>query len=313
MGGVLAGVLVMGHGSDPSNASPRGGDASSTSTSADTAPTTSAPSTSTSISTPATTTPTVATTTTVTAASSTAPVASTATTVPVAPATSAASLSAVAGKTILIDPGHNGQNYAHASVINRLVNIGTQMRACDTTGTATNDGYSETAYNLDVALKLRTILEGAGAHVVMTRTDNNGVGPCIDQRAKIGNDAHAAVGISIHADGGPPTGRGFHVIFPKSVVGLTAPIYANSKRLALDVRAAYAAGSGMPITTYLAGGGLSERSDLGGLNLSTIPKVFIETGNMRNATDAALLKSDAFRQRAAMAIANGLASYLAGR
>jgi N-acetylmuramoyl-L-alanine amidase len=248
-----------------------------------------------------------------TVASTSPQAASNATTLPAVPAASAASLSAVAGKTILVDPGHNGQNYAHASVINRLVNIGTQWRACDTTGTATNDGYSEASYTLDVSLKLRAILESAGAHVVMTRTDNNGVGPCIDQRAKIGNDAHAAVGISIHADGGPATGRGFHVIFPKSILGLTEPIAASSKRLALDVRAAYAAGSGMPITTYLAGGGLSERSDLGGLNLSTIPKVFIETGNMRNATDAALLKSDAFRQRAAMAIANGLAAYLAGR
>ena len=102
------------------------------------------------------------------------------------------------------------------------------------------------------------------------------------------------------------------MIFPKSIAGLTEPIYANSKRLALDVRAAFAAGSGMPISSYVAGG-LSERSDLGGLNLSTIPKMFIETGNMRNATDAALLKSDAFRQRAAMAIANGLAAYLAGQ
>ena len=96
----------------------------------------------------------------------------------------------------------------HPEVINRLVNIVTQTRACDTTGTATNDGYTETAYNLDVSLKLRTILEGAGAHVVMTRTDNNGVGPCIDQRAKIGNDAHAAAGISIHADGGPRPAAG---------------------------------------------------------------------------------------------------------
>jgi len=35
----------------------------------------------------------------------------------------------------------------------------------------------------------------------------------------------------------------------------------------------------------LAGGkdGIDVRNDLGGLNWSTIPKVFIETGNMRNA------------------------------
>ena len=102
------------------------------------------------------------------------------------------------------------------------------------------------------------------------------------------------------------------MIFPKSIPGLTEPIAADSKRLALDVRAAFAAATGMPIANYIANG-LSERSDLGGLNLSTIPKVFIETGNMRNATDAELLKTDAFRRKAAAAIANGLAAFLAGR
>ena len=54
-----------------------------------------------------------------------------------------------------------------------------------------------------------------------------------------------------------------------------------------------------------------ERSDLGGLNLSNVPKVLVETGNMRNATDAALLESADFRQHAARALAVGLAHYLA--
>jgi N-acetylmuramoyl-L-alanine amidase len=61
----------------------------------------------------------------------------------------------------------------------------------------------------------------------MTRTDNNGVGPCIDERAAIGNRAHAAVGVSIHADGGPVTGRGFHVIYPPSIPNITDGIAAS--------------------------------------------------------------------------------------
>ena len=47
----------------------------------------------------------------------------------------------------------------------------------------------------------------------------------------------------------------------------------------------------MPRSTYIGKDGIAVRNDLGGLNWSTVPKVFIETGNMRNATDAALLKS----------------------
>lgn len=214
----------------------------------------------------------------------------------------------------MIDPGHNGQNYRHTTEINQPVNIGTKTLTCDTTGTQTKDGYTESAYNLDVALRLAAILRAAGATVVMTRTDNNGWGPCINERAAIGNRAKADVGISIHADGGPVGGRGFHVIYPPSIAGLTDDIAVNSKRLALDVRSTYHDATGLPYATYVgAGDGLSERSDLGGLNLSDVPKIFIETGNMQNPTDTSFLERDSFRQQAAQGIADGLARYLRGQ
>jgi N-acetylmuramoyl-L-alanine amidase len=164
-----------------------------------------------------------------------------------------------------------------------------------------------------VAVRMRALLEAAGAQVVMTRPDNSGVGPCITERAAIGNRAHAAVGISIHADGGPAGGRGFHVIEPALVPGHTEPILEPSRRLGTDVRAAYEAGTGMPRSTYIGTDGIDVRNDLGGLNWSTIPKVFIETGNMRNATDAALLESPDFRQKVAVALCQGIADFLAGR
>jgi N-acetylmuramoyl-L-alanine amidase len=40
--------------------------------------------------------------------------------------------------------------------------------------------------------------------------------------------------------------------------------------------------------------------------------VLIETGNMRNATDAALLVTPAFQQSAAAAMAQAITTYLAG-
>ena len=55
---------------------------------------------------------------------------------------------------------------------------------------------------------------------------------------------------------------------------------------------------------------MAARDDLGGLNLSTVPKVLIECGNMRNATDAALLVSPAWQQQAARAIAAGITTFL---
>jgi N-acetylmuramoyl-L-alanine amidase len=213
----------------------------------------------------------------------------------------------LAGKVVVIDPGHNGANGTHTTEINRPVNAGGFMKACDTTGTATNAGYTEAAYNFDVSQRVAAILRQAGATVTLTRNSNDGWGPCIDQRAAVGNQAHADAAISIHADGGPSTGRGFHVIQPA-----TGSIVAASHILALAVRAHYLAGTGMPYADYVAQNGLDTRSDLGGLNLSTVPKVFIETGNMRNATDAAMLTSASYRQTAAQALAAGLIAYLTG-
>ncbi len=199
----------------------------------------------------------------------------------------------------------------HASEISRPVFIGTQSRACDTTGTQTDDGYTESAYNFDVAIRLRDILQAAGAQVVMSRSSNDGWGPCIDERAGFANRAHAAVAISIHADGGPAGGRGFHVNLPARVAGYTDDIYDRSHSLGVDIRDTFMA-TGMPTSTYFGAQGLVERSDLGGLNLSDVPKVMVETGNMRNATDTALLESPDFRTRAAQALAAGVARYLAG-
>jgi N-acetylmuramoyl-L-alanine amidase len=214
---------------------------------------------------------------------------------------------------VVIDPGHNGGNASHSAEINRLVDVITQKKACDTTGTATNAGYAEHAYTLDVSQRLAKLLEAAGVRVVLTRSTDTGVGPCITERAAIGNNAKADAAVSIHADGGPPGGRGFHVIEPALVRGHTEPILAPSHQLALDLRAAYLSGTGIPYATYIGKQGLDVRNDLGGLNLSTVPKVFIETGNMRNATDAPLLSSPEFRQRAAQALFNGLKQYLSGR
>jgi N-acetylmuramoyl-L-alanine amidase len=183
-------------------------------------------------------------------------------------------------------------------------------KACDTTGTATASGYSESRYNLAVARGAARILRRHGAEVVLTRPDDAGVGPCITRRARIGNRAQADVAVSIHADGGPSGGRGFHVIRPTRIDGLTDDIYVASRRLGRVMRAAYEERTGLPRATYLGGDGLVARGDLGGLRLSDVPKVFVETANMRNASDARRLESGRFRKRIARGIAEGVRRYL---
>jgi N-acetylmuramoyl-L-alanine amidase len=218
-------------------------------------------------------------------------------------------LRALRGKVILIDPGHNGGNGAHPEQINKQVFVGNGYKACNTTGTETNSGYAEHAFTWDVAGRLATVLRAAGARVVLTRSGDTGVGPCITERAAAGNRAHADLALSIHADGGPATGVGFHVIEP-GPAGPNTAIVAPSKRLGTAIRDAFRAGTGAPYANYIARNGISVRTDLGGLNLSTVPVVFLECGNMRNSRDAARLSSSTWRQRAAQALATGMAAYL---
>jgi N-acetylmuramoyl-L-alanine amidase len=210
------------------------------------------------------------------------------------------------GKTVVIDPGHNGDNYLHPGIINGLVPAGRgQSKACDTTGTSTNAGYSEASFNFDVALRLQRLLLAQGAHVVLTRHTNTGVGPCVNVRAAIGNRAHADAVISIHADGAPAGDRGFSVLYAPDV-GDTAPIYAASLRLARALDHALGASGVLPTSNYVGPGGYSIRTDLAGLNLSTRPKIFLELGNMRNSADAGIQTSARGRERLAQALAAGL-------
>jgi N-acetylmuramoyl-L-alanine amidase len=209
------------------------------------------------------------------------------------------------GKVIVVDPGHNGRNWKYPRRVNRKVWAGNMRKACDTTGTATNGGYSEAAFTWDVARRLARQLRKRGATVRLTRRNNRGVGPCITRRAAIGNRAKADAAISIHADGGPPTGRGFHVIRPRRIAGLTDDIAGPSRRLAMRVRASLDA-IGIARANYIGHRGVDVRGDLGGLNLSNVPKVFVELGNMRNARDARRLRRARHRQKIAVALANAI-------
>ncbi|WP_415936295.1 N-acetylmuramoyl-L-alanine amidase [Streptomyces sp. 039-1] len=220
------------------------------------------------------------------------------------------------GKVVVIDPGHNPGNFQHTSEINRKVDIGTNRKECDTTGTSTNAGYAEAIFTLDVANRMRTILEHEGATVKLTHDGDRSWGPCVDERARIGNKAHADAVVSVHADGSASGNRGFHVILPGSVHAGgadTRPIVASSRELGERIAGRFVRETGSAPSNYIGDGtGLDVRTDLGGLNLSTVPKVFIECGNMRDSKDAALLTSGAWRQKAARGISEGIVSFLHG-
>lgn len=209
----------------------------------------------------------------------------------------------------MIDPGHNG---VWTKRERRLVPSGNgRTKQCNSSGTATNAGYAEHAYNWSQANALAKVLRARGATVRLTRPNDHGEGPCVNLRSSLANELKADALISIHADGSLSKGaRGFHVIVSTTMAGGTA-VEKSSAALAKSLRRALQTGTAMPRSTYIGGGtALSFRNDLGTLNLSRRTAVMLEMGNMRNATDAALLGSAAFRTKAAEALADGLAAYL---
>jgi len=218
----------------------------------------------------------------------------------------------LAGKVVVIDPGHNGGNAADPAAVNALVPMGFgQYKACDTTGTEGNDGYSEHAFAFDVSERLEALLSARGVKVIMTRTNDTGVGPCVNVRAAIGNNAHANAAVSVHGDGYDGNGHGFQIIQASSSAGGAGNDTA-SNQLGQDLHASMLSESGFTPATYIGSDGYEARTDLAGLNLSTVPKILVECGNMRDSGDLSRMESSTGRQRIAQALADGIIAFLAG-
>lgn len=215
------------------------------------------------------------------------------------------------GKTIVVDPGHNGK-YSKAYNTKKVPAGNGKKKACNSSGTA-GKGLSEHAYNWAQAKLLKKELQRLGATVLLTRKSDSGLGPCVNLRAKVANDAKADLLISIHADGSyAAKARGFHIIISTTMAGGTK-LEKASKQFAVNARAALQAATKMPRSTYIGGGtALSRRSDIATLNLlKQTPGIMIEIGNMRHKKDLKLMKSSTFRKQVAKALAEAAVETLA--
>ena len=219
----------------------------------------------------------------------------------------------LAGRVIVLDPGHQLGNHNFPRQIRRLVPAGGFRKPCNTTGTSTNRGYAEATFTWQVAGLVRQRLQQLGAKVVLTRQVNSQRrwGPCVDVRGRAGNKIGADLKLSIHADGTFARGaRGFHVIAPARRRPWTHDIFRSSRLLALAVSAGLQAGGFTP-ANYVAGGdGLDVRGDLATLNLSDVPTAMVELGNMRNAREARRMTSPRGRAAYAAGLVAGVRGFL---
>jgi N-acetylmuramoyl-L-alanine amidase len=210
------------------------------------------------------------------------------------------------GRTVFLDPGH-GAN-AGSDLSRQVPNGRGGTKDCGTTGTATDDGFPEHTLNWEVVEAIRDSLNQLGIRTVLSRSDDSSAAPCVDQRAEAANAVTPDAVVSIHADGGPPSGHGFHVNYSSPPLNDTQA--GSAVTLAATMRDALVA-SGLTPSTYIGADGLYGRADLAGLNLARYPAVLVELGNMRNDADAAVMESPDGPRDFAAAVARGITAFLA--
>jgi N-acetylmuramoyl-L-alanine amidase len=210
----------------------------------------------------------------------------------------------IAGMIVFLDPGHQGP----MDGLTRQVPTGRGgTKDCQTSGTSTDSGYFEHTFNWDTVLRIRQALTQLGVRTAMSRGNDTGPGPCVDERANMANALAPNAVVSIHADGGPATGRGFHVNY--SAPPLSQVQAGPSVKFAQTMRDTLVA-SGIPAANYIGSNGLYGRADLTGLNLAQYPSILVECGNMKNPADSALMESPEGRQKYADAVVRGIAAFL---
>ena len=204
---------------------------------------------------------------------------------------------------VVIDPGHD----ARANLATEPIGPGSSTRKIKdgggTHGVVT--GVREPDLTLDVSLRLRRLLRAAGVRVVMTRTRTSGASMGNIVRARIANDAGAALFLRVHADGASSaSARGTHTLTPALRRGWTDDVYASSRRAAALVQTELVRTLGFPNR------GIQERSDFTGFNWADVPVILVEMGFMTNPTEDRALALPTVRQRAALGLCRGTLRFL---
>jgi N-acetylmuramoyl-L-alanine amidase len=199
-------------------------------------------------------------------------------------------------RRVVIDPGHGGTE----------------------TGTRNETlGVFEKELNLDVAIRVRYLLEDEGVNVVMTRYDDRVVS--LEDRLKIANRAKPALFASIHFNAAPNLkAEGIETYV------LTPPIAVSSNDSLSSLRQGRLAGNGFDYANFEIGFLVQRKliSDLQrvdrGLKRARFkvltelgcPGILIECGFLSNDKEALLVNTPVFRQRLAKSLSEAILELL---
>jgi N-acetylmuramoyl-L-alanine amidase len=205
------------------------------------------------------------------------------------------------GVRIGIDPGHQLRpNYDPEP--NAPDSEETKAKCSSgTRGIAT--GVYEYEVNLSVSLKLKALLEEAGAEVFLTRTTNN-VNLSNRERAEFFNSMEVDLAIRIHCNGTDDTKiRGAFMLLPSRE---RTSFYNENVRAATAIIEQYCQETGL---SPRKNNGITYSSSQTGFNWCTRPIVCIEMGHLSNETEDLLLTNDSFQDKMAVGIYRGILAY----
>ncbi|MEA4891734.1 MAG: N-acetylmuramoyl-L-alanine amidase CwlD [Peptococcaceae bacterium] len=196
---------------------------------------------------------------------------------------------AIAGRTIILDPGHGGEDPGKVGV----------------------SGSFEKDINLQVAIKVRSLLAQGGANVVMTREQDNAL--CEDRetlrerkredlnrRLALAKEEDAGMYVTIHCNSFPKSSSSGAQVF-------YAPQAPGSRELAESLQQSLRETLGN--TRRLP----KEDQETFIMRNAEIPTVNVEMGFLSNAKEEELLLNPAYQDKVAWAIYSGIVYYLAGQ
>ncbi len=202
---------------------------------------------------------------------------------------------------VCLDPGHQRKANLELEPIGPGSPVMKEKCRGGTKGVLTKKPESQV--NLEIALKLKEVLEREKVKVVMTRTSDN-VNLSNVQRAAIANKHRVQIFVRIHADGSLNSSqRGASTLYP-----------ARNKWTELFYQASFKAAklvqSELVKSTGLKDNGLVARSDLSGFNWSRVPVILVEVGFLTNPEEDRLLNQPDFQRKIAQGIAQGILKFL---
>ena len=207
----------------------------------------------------------------------------------------------LAGRVIGIDPGHQKDADADPEPIAPGASE-TKARCSVGTRGVTSNVY-EYQVNLDVALKLKALLEAKGAKVILTRSTND-VNISNKERAELFNRYEVDLAIRLHCNGADdPSVRGAFMLVPTKSCTTT---YSENVQAASAIIERYCAVTGLKVRKN---NGIAYRSDQTGFNWCTRPIVCIEMGHLSNEKEDMLLTNAAFQDKMAFGILDGILAY----